>query len=238
MKTNTKILSLLATSSLTLGTLFAQDLTTLSSQKLCPKLKFNLHRGSIDARTKGEVSVLQNFLKQNLNLNDTQFLVTGIYGKVTEKYVKIFEQEKNLKVDGFLSREVRDSILNLCNSNKTVEDKKKVSSKYKDGEYNVTTSYSSPGGQDDLGVNITLQSDKILNVNVINLAKDFTSKSFQDSFILGINNNSCGNKAGFNKVNIIGKNIEGLQIDKVCGASLTTGGFNSALEKIRSQALN
>jgi hypothetical protein len=38
------------------------------------------------------------------------------------------------------------------------------------------------------------------------------------------------------KTQVIGKKIEGLELSKISGSSLTPKGFNDALEKIRSQA--
>ncbi len=223
---NKKILATIAISHLSIYSVFAQNSVQNFS---CPQLKFNLHKGSVDARTKGEVTVLQKFLKQNLNLSDNQFLVTGSYGKVTEKYVKDYEKINNLIINGSLDKSVRDSIYSSCGNVKkdTGEVKKvieKVTSKFEDGNYNVVGEYNSPQGADTILVKISLQNDKILKLNVTKQS-DGTSGYFQEKFI------AC-------QSSLLGKEINNLKIDTVCGASLTTNGFNDALKKIRTQALN
>ena len=36
---------------------------------------------------------------------------------------------------------------------------------------------------------------------------------------------------------VVGKNIDEIQVDKVAGSSLTSGGFNAAIEQIKAEAL-
>jgi uncharacterized protein with FMN-binding domain len=55
-------------------------------------------------------------------------------------------------------------------------------------------------------------------------AQDGTSRSFQEQFVGGISSV------------VVGKPLDALQVDKVAGSSLTSGGFNQAVEKIRSEA--
>ena len=51
-----------------------------------------------------------------------------------------------------------------------------------------------------------------------------TSAEFQGKFSSGINDV------------VVGKNINDLDVHKVSGSSLTSGGFNQAIEKIKDQA--
>ncbi len=37
---------------------------------------------------------------------------------------------------------------------------------------------------------------------------------------------------------VVGKNINDIDVDKVSGSSLTSGGFNEAIEKIKQEAIN
>jgi uncharacterized protein with FMN-binding domain len=99
-----------------------------------------------------------------------------------------------------------------------------ATSKYADGNYNLTTDYMSPGGKDSLGVAVTLANGVITDVSVQNMANDRTSKGYQDRFIGGI------------KSAVVGKSIDNLKLGVVSGASLATNAFNKALTEIRSQA--
>ena len=95
---------------------------------------------------------------------------------------------------------------------------------YKDGTYSATGSYMSPGGEDQLGVSVTLKDDIITSASVTNMANDGRSQRYQDMFISGY------------KQYVIGKNIADVSLSKVSGSSITPGGFNDALAQIKSQA--
>ena len=82
----------------------------------------------------------------------------------------------------------------------------------------------SPGGEDQLGVSVTLKDDIITSASVTNMANDGRSQRYQDMFISGY------------KQYVIGKNIADVSLSKVSGSSLTPGGFNDALAQIKSQA--
>ena len=101
---------------------------------------------------------------------------------------------------------------------------KKSVSVYKDGTYSATGSYMSPGGQDQLGVTVTLVNDIITSAVVTNGAGDDTSERYQQKFIAGY------------KQFVIGKNITDVNLTKVSGASLTPIGFNDALSQIKAKA--
>ena len=45
-----------------------------------------------------------------------------------------------------------------------------------------------------------------------------------------------GEFAGGIKAQIVGKKLDELNVSKVAGSSLTSGGFNQAVEKIKSEA--
>ena len=97
--------------------------------------------------------------------------------------------------------------------------------KYKDGTYNLTENYFSPGGKQSIGVSITLSHDKITNATVTNGGTDGDSKSYQNFFISRF--------SGF----VVGNSIDGLVLTTTSGASLTTGAFNKALNQIRKEAV-
>lgn len=95
---------------------------------------------------------------------------------------------------------------------------------YKDGTYSSSDSYSSPGGTEDITVKITVASNKITAVSVTQKANNHESEEYQSDF-----------QSGY-KSKVVGKALSTLELSRVSGASLTTKGFNDALDAIRSQA--
>lgn len=101
---------------------------------------------------------------------------------------------------------------------------KNTAAAYKDGTYSATGSYMSPGGEDRLGVTVTLKSDTITAVSITQEPGDNTSARYQDKFASGY------------QQYVIGKNIAEVNLTKVSGSSLTPKGFNDALAQIKAQA--
>lgn len=95
---------------------------------------------------------------------------------------------------------------------------------YADGTYTATGNYISPGGAEEIGVTITLQSGVIVDAKVERRATRPTSVKMQTAF-----------ESGFSAM-VIGKNIDEVELDKVSGSSLTPKGFNEALVEIKAQA--
>ena len=97
---------------------------------------------------------------------------------------------------------------------------------YKDGTYSATGTYSTPGGTELIGVKVTVVNGQITQASVTQMGKSPTAKDKQEEFATGF------------KPVVVGKALSSLNLDKVSGASLTTNGFNDALEQIRTQALS
>lgn len=95
---------------------------------------------------------------------------------------------------------------------------------YKDGSYTETGSYQSPAGNDSVKVEVTLKSNIVTAVTVTGEATNPTAKEYQGDFISGIQSV------------VVGKKIDDLKVSKVAGSSLTSTGFNAAIEKIKSDA--
>ncbi|WP_108718895.1 FMN-binding protein [Miniimonas sp. S16] len=98
-------------------------------------------------------------------------------------------------------------------------------STYADGTYTATGEYVSPGGQQSVEVTLTLVSDVVTDVEIVNGASDPQSEGYQDKFISGI------------AAEVVGVAIDDLDVDKVAGSSLTSGGFDDAVEQIKAEAL-
>lgn len=93
------------------------------------------------------------------------------------------------------------------------------------GTYNATGQYPTPGGLQGIGVTVTLEADgTITELEVDPKAEIGNSVQFQAKFAGGI------------KSEVVGKPIQELNVDKVSGSSLTSGGFNRAIEDIVKEA--
>jgi len=99
-----------------------------------------------------------------------------------------------------------------------------TSGTYTDGTYTESADYSAPSGTETVDVTLTLADNVITDVQVTGHATDPEAKVHQGEFASGI--------AGV----VVGKNIDDIQVDKVGGSSLTSGGFNAAVELIKADA--
>jgi len=95
---------------------------------------------------------------------------------------------------------------------------------YKDGTYEATGSYTSPNGQEEVDVSVTLTGDVITAVTVTPEATNPNSINYQTQFADGI------------AAVVEGKNIDEIDVSRVAGSSLTSGGFNEAIETIKGEA--
>ncbi|MBF4463395.1 MULTISPECIES: FMN-binding protein [unclassified Rathayibacter] len=95
---------------------------------------------------------------------------------------------------------------------------------YADGTYQAEGSYTSPGGTEKIGVSLTLAGDVVTAVTVTPESENPTGDQYQDRFAGGI--------AG----EVVGKKLDDLKVSKVSGSSLTSGGFNQAVDAIKADA--
>ena len=95
---------------------------------------------------------------------------------------------------------------------------------YKDGTYNADGKYTSPNGQETVGVALTLQDGTVSDVQITEHPSNPNTRKFQGEFKSGI------------AAQVVGKKLDELKVSKVAGSSLTSGGFNQAVEQIKSQA--
>ena len=93
-----------------------------------------------------------------------------------------------------------------------------------DGDYDAEGSYSNPGGQSSVRVDLTLTDGKIADIKVTPEATNGTSRGFQQKFASGIADE------------VVGKSLDELDVSKVSGSSLTSQGFNQAIDQIKADA--
>jgi len=106
----------------------------------------------------------------------------------------------------------------------TTTDSGSSASTYTDGTYEATGTYTSPNGQEEVDVSITLANDVITAVTVTPQASNPNSVRYQNEFADGI------------AAVVVGQDIDEIQVSRVAGSSLTSGGFNEAVETIKSEA--
>ncbi|MDR7085168.1 uncharacterized protein with FMN-binding domain [Aeromicrobium panaciterrae] len=106
----------------------------------------------------------------------------------------------------------------------TATDSTSSTGTYKDGVYEAEAEYSNPAGVSKVKVEVTLADGVISVVKVTPEATNGTSKGFQQKFASGI------------APAAVGKSIDELDISKVSGSSLTSQGFNQAIEQIKADA--
>lgn len=95
---------------------------------------------------------------------------------------------------------------------------------YTNGTYSETGSYISPGGRESVEVTLTIENEIITSAEVTANAASRDSKEYQDKFISGY------------KSQVVGKNVDEVSLSRVAGSSLTSNGFNAALELIKADA--
>lgn len=99
-----------------------------------------------------------------------------------------------------------------------------ATTKYKNGTYTASGSYSTPESTESITITVTVENDVVTATSAQNTAKDRESKDWQGDFISGY------------KSQVVGRALASLNLGKVSGSSLTPTGFNNAIAKIRTQA--
>ena len=100
------------------------------------------------------------------------------------------------------------------------------SGSYADGTYTADGSYATPESVETIAVTVTLEDDVITAVEVTGDPQKRESEQYQGEFIGGIADV------------VVGQDIDDIQVSRVAGSSLTSGGFNEAIETIKSEAAN
>lgn len=96
---------------------------------------------------------------------------------------------------------------------------------YAAGLYAGNGTYTSPNGRENIVVFVTLADGGVVtDVSVTPGANNPTVAFYQGEFAEGI------------AAEVIGRHLDELDVTRVAGSSLTSGGFREALEQIRSDA--
>lgn len=100
-----------------------------------------------------------------------------------------------------------------------------VDESYTDGTYTADGSYQAPSGTESITVELTLVDDTVTDITVTPHATDPTAKGMQTNFASGIADQ------------VVGQDIDQLNVTRVSGSSLTSGGFKIAIAAIKEDAL-
>lgn len=99
-----------------------------------------------------------------------------------------------------------------------------ASGTYTDGTYTADGSYQTPETVEEITVTLTLADGVVTEVEVTGDPKAPETERYQGEFIDGIADE------------VVGKSIDELNVSRVAGSSLTSGGFNDAVASIKEQA--
>ncbi|MFB8145230.1 hypothetical protein ACFC1W_00635 [Microbacterium sp. NPDC056003] len=95
---------------------------------------------------------------------------------------------------------------------------------YADGTYTAVGGYQTPESVEQISVTVTLEDDVITAVEVVGDPQKSESEKYQGEFIGGISDV------------VVGRDIDEISVSRVAGSSLTSGGFNQAIETIKAEA--
>ncbi|MER3386979.1 MAG: hypothetical protein RIC81_00020 [Microcella pacifica] len=100
-----------------------------------------------------------------------------------------------------------------------------TSASYADGSYQANGTYTSPNGSENIIVAVTLEDDVVTEVEVTTNPNNPTTEFYQSAFAEGI------------AAEAVGVDIDLLDVTRVSGSSLTSGGFREAIASIKADAL-
>lgn len=95
---------------------------------------------------------------------------------------------------------------------------------YKDGTYAASGSYRTPLSTETIAVTLTVQSDTVSDVSIQQVPQNRDAVVYQAAFRQNY------------KPFVVGKKLTDLRLSRVSGSSLTSIGFNEALDQIKAQA--
>ncbi len=97
---------------------------------------------------------------------------------------------------------------------------------YTDGTYTASTDYMVPHGENNtIAATITIKDGTVKSVSTQDNYTEYESQFYIDSFKSNISSA------------IVGESLDGINLTRVGGASLTTNAFDAVLDTIRSKAV-
>ncbi|MBO1902071.1 hypothetical protein J4H92_08945 [Leucobacter weissii] len=146
-------------------------------------------------------------------------LTAGLAGCATEA-----AEAEPVESGSVVDTQTSDTQASESDSSASEQESDTGSSSYADGEYTASGSYTTPGGQESVTVTLSLESGVVADLSVEGSAQGGDSARYQSEFIDNISSQ------------VVGVAIDELEVSKVAGSSLTSGGFNAAIDQILSEA--
>ncbi len=112
-----------------------------------------------------------------------------------------------------------------CSGAADAEQPSEANGSYEDGTYTAEGSYQTPETVETVSVTLTLEDSVVTEVEMSGDPQAPETERFQGQFIDGIADE------------VVGKHLDELDVDRVAGSSLTSGGFNQAVDAIKEQAV-
>jgi len=109
-------------------------------------------------------------------------------------------------------------------SSSTSTDSSAGAATYTDGTYTADGSYQTPETVESVTVTLTIADGVVKEVEVTGDPQAPETEQYQSKFIGGIADE------------VVGVALDDLKVSRVSGSSLTSGGFNAAVESIKEQA--
>lgn len=91
----------------------ADDYGTTNSNNYCPKISGTMERGARDVAYGGQVSELQKFFSDYYDIDQDE-IVTGFFGRITQRYIIQFQKEQGLPSFGIVGSMTRGVIAKVC----------------------------------------------------------------------------------------------------------------------------
>jgi uncharacterized protein with FMN-binding domain len=136
--------------------------------------------------------------------------------------VKAFASGKDSDSDGTASN--ASNAASTSSTSSSSSDSSASNNSYKDGTYSASGSYTTPETQEEIKVTVTLKDGKVSDVSASTDPQARESQEWQSRFLSGY------------KQLVVGKSIDSIKLSRVSGSSLTSGGFNKAINTIKQQA--
>lgn len=97
-------------------------------------------------------------------------------------------------------------------------------SAYQDGTYSATGSYVSPGGRETIDLTVTIEDGIITSTTLTADEASGEARDYIQRFASGYESE------------VVGKSVNDVELSRVAGSSLTSNGFNDALDQIKDEA--
>lgn len=117
-----------------------------------------------------------------------------------------------------------DSPAQTSGDTATPQSSDEVVNTYQDGTYSAAGTYATPGGRESIELSVTLVDGEITDTSLQQNAKTGEAEEYQSRFASGY------------KTLVVGKNIDEVSVSRVAGSSLTSNGFEDALDQIKDDA--